>query len=100
MRISGTKVVAPEKEASSPLVDGSDIHSTAGNQQELLQAYIQLQERYRRCTDALAAAAHDLKTPLSILSGYIELLEDEKLGELSDKQRPVVRDMRISSARL
>src|SRR5438874_6136813 len=99
MRISGTKVASAEKKPSSTL-DGADIHSTAGNQQELLQAYIQLQERYRRCTDALAAAAHDLKTPLSILSGYIELLQDEKLGQLSEKQRPVVRDMRISSARL
>ena len=33
--------------------DGRSSHTT---QQELLQAYIQLQERYRRCTDALGAA--------------------------------------------
>src|SRR5205823_2341389 len=69
-------------------------------QQDLLQQYTQLKDRFLRCTNALAAAAHDLKTPLSILSGYIELLQDEKLGQLSEKQRPVVRDMRISSARL
>jgi signal transduction histidine kinase len=68
--------------------------------QELLQAYMQLQERYRRCTDALAAAAHDLKTPLAILSGYIELLQNDKLGSLNDRQRGILKDMQLSSARL
>lgn len=68
--------------------------------QELLQAYMQLQERYHRCTDALAAAAHDLKTPLAILSGYIELLQNEKLGPLSERQRGILQDMQASSARL
>jgi len=77
--------------------DGRSSHTT---QQELLQAYIQLQERYRRCTDALAAAAHDLKTPLAIVSGYIELLQNEKLGSLNERQRTVLKDMQSSSARL
>jgi signal transduction histidine kinase len=71
-----------------------------GTQQELLQAYMQLQDRYRRCTDALAAAAHDLKTPLAIVAGYIELLYEEKLGALNERQLTVLKDMQSSSARL
>ncbi|HET7206864.1 MAG TPA: HAMP domain-containing sensor histidine kinase [Terriglobales bacterium] len=69
-------------------------------QKDLLQQYTQLQERFQRCTNALGSAAHDLKTPLSILSGYIELLQSEKLGPLSERQREVLRDMRSSGDRL
>jgi two-component system sensor histidine kinase TorS len=69
-------------------------------QQGLLQQYTQLRDRFLRCTNALASAAHDLKTPLSILSGYIELLQSEKLGGLNERQREVLRDMRSSGMRL
>src|SRR5579864_3102557 len=77
-----------------------ELRATTSSQQELLQAYMQLQERYHRCTDALASAAHDLKTPLAILSGYIELLQNEKIGPLSERQRTILQDMQASSARL
>jgi signal transduction histidine kinase len=66
----------------------------------LLQEYKDLRERYQRTTNALASAAHDLKTPLSILNGYVELLHSEKLGPLSDRQREVLHDMRDSGKRL
>src|SRR3979490_1204901 len=36
----------------------------------LVQEYAELQERFQRTTNALASAAHDLKTPLSILNCY------------------------------
>jgi len=65
-----------------------------------LQQYAQLRERLQRTTNALASAAHDLKTPLAILNGYIELLESEKLGTLNERQREVIRDMGSSGRRL
>jgi signal transduction histidine kinase len=68
--------------------------------ENLLQEYQELRERLLRTTNALASAAHDLKTPLSILNGYVELLESEKLGPVSDRQREVLRDMRSSGRRL
>lgn len=68
--------------------------------ENLLQEYQELRERLLRTTNALASAAHDLKTPLSILNGYVELLESEKLGPVSDRQREVLRDMRTSGRRL
>lgn len=67
---------------------------------EQSQEFSQLQERYLRTTNALASAAHDLKTPLSILNGYVELLQSEKLGSLNDRQREVLRDMRSNGQRL
>src|SRR5258708_8605310 len=66
----------------------------------LVQEYAELQERFQRTTNALASAAHDLKTPLSILNGYIELLQSENLGALSERQREVVRDMQSRRKRL
>jgi signal transduction histidine kinase len=67
---------------------------------DLLLNYNQLSERYRRMTNALASAAHDLKTPLAILNGYVELLQSEKLGQLNDRQREVIGDMHSSGQRL
>ena len=69
-------------------------------QQNLLQEYTRLRDRFQRCTNALASAAHDLKTPLAILSGYIELLQSEKLGGLNERQREVLGDMRSNGHRL
>jgi signal transduction histidine kinase len=67
---------------------------------DLVQNYHQLAERFQRTTNALASAAHDLKTPLAILNGYIELLQSEKLGPLNQRQRDVIGDMRASGQRL
>ena len=68
--------------------------------ENLLQEYKELRERFQRTTNALGSAAHDLKTPLSILNGYVELLGSEKLGPLSVRQREVLRDMQTSGKRL
>jgi signal transduction histidine kinase len=67
---------------------------------DLPQAYSELQQRFQRTTNALGSAAHDLKTPLSILNGYLELLQSEKLGALNPRQREVLCDMQASGKRL
>jgi len=60
----------------------------------------QLRDRFLKTTNALASAAHDLKTPLAILNGYIELLQSQKLGPLNERQREVMDDMFSSGQRL
>jgi signal transduction histidine kinase len=67
---------------------------------DLPQAYAALQERFQRTTNALGSAAHDLKTPLAILNGYVELLQSGKLGPLNVRQREVLGDMQVSGKRL
>jgi len=59
-----------------------------------------LQEQNYRRTVALASAAHELKTPLAVLSGYSELLLSEKLGPLTAKQRQVLLEMDANRNRL
>lgn len=90
----------PAKEASAhhtaPKTADNSLPLDARESQE----YSQLRERYTRTTNALASAAHDLKTPLAILNGYVELLQSEKLGALNERQREVLRDMRANGQRL
>jgi signal transduction histidine kinase len=62
--------------------------------------YTQLRERFLRTTNALASATHDLKTPLAILNGYVEVLQSEKLGTVNERQREMLRDMHSSGQRL
>src|ERR1041384_5049562 len=76
------------------------VQDAAPDAAEVAEQYTRLRDRYARTTTALSSAAHDLKTPLAILNGYIELLRSEKLGGLNDRQREVLRDMHSSGRRL
>jgi signal transduction histidine kinase len=52
------------------------------------------------CRDALASAAHELKTPLAIMGGYLHLLLAQKLGPLNPRQTEVLTEMQANGARL
>jgi signal transduction histidine kinase len=67
---------------------------------ELLQANTRLQEDAQRRTIALATAAHRLKTPLAIISGYIELLQSQKAGALVPRQLEILQDAQENCLRL
>ena len=95
------EVSSMPKEASAPeKVRALPAAESASDRAPELQEYSQLRERYLRTTNALASAAHDLKTPLAILNGYVEVLQSEKLGTVNDRQREVLRDMRSNGQRL
>jgi signal transduction histidine kinase len=91
------EVASPEP--SSELLQGSDL-SLLDPPADLKSAYIELRSQYQRCAAALATAAHDLRTPLAVISGYVELLVAGKLGNLNEKQQRVMEDMQVSSNRL
>jgi signal transduction histidine kinase len=95
---SVSEAAGPRSSAAAKSLSPAD--SDVPNPENLLQEYTELRERYTRTTNALASAAHDLKTPLSILNGYVDLLHSEKLGPVSERQREVLRDMRVSGKRL
>src|ERR1022692_3210392 len=52
------------------------------------------------CRDALASAAHELKTPLAIMGGYLQLLLAQKLGPLNPRQVEVLTEMQANGVRL
>jgi signal transduction histidine kinase len=57
------------------------------------------QDIFRR-TIALASAAHELKTPLSVMTGYTDLLLGELLGSINEQQKKVLEEMKQSGLRL
>ncbi len=67
---------------------------------DLLEAYGRREEETRRRTVALATVAHELKTPLSIITGYLELLLSERAGSLNDRQRQILVDTQSNCLRL
>ena len=58
------------------------------------------EEHCSSCRDALASAAHELKTPLAIMGGYLHLLLEQKLGPLNPRQMEVLSEMQANGARL
>lgn len=58
------------------------------------------EEKCQRCRQALASAAHDLNTPIAVLSGYMELLQDARLGPTTPKQIAVFQEISENISRL
>lgn len=91
----------PENEAPFPALHRGDAdEADLQHPRDLRRAYDELRVQYQRASTALATAAHDLRTPLAVISGYVELLINEKLGPLNEKQHVVLEDMQTSSIRL
>lgn len=67
---------------------------------DLLEAYGRQEREIGQRTMALATMAHELKTPLAIIVGYIELLLSQRAGPLSDRQRQILEDCQSNCARL
>ena len=53
---------------------------------ELKQALARLTELNQLKTNLIANVSHELRTPLAHIKGYVELLEDEELGDLTLEQ--------------
>jgi len=68
--------------------------------QSLEQANLRLQEVDRQKTDFLSIASHQLRTPLSIANGYIELLHDGAYGKIPKQAKEILANMDESNGRL
>jgi signal transduction histidine kinase len=87
---------------SEPAEKDQDLHHTSAHETpaELLRTIARLEEELRGRTVMLATAAHELKTPLAIVAGYIEVLLGEKPGALNDRQRQILIESQSNCGRL
>lgn len=50
--------------------------------------------------DLMASVSHELRTPLTAIRGFADLLRDERLGPLQERQRRALQSIAENSARL
>jgi signal transduction histidine kinase len=67
---------------------------------ELRQALGRLQELNTLKTNLISNVSHELRTPLAHVKGYVELLEEQELGELSPEQAKAVSVISRATLRL
>jgi PAS domain S-box-containing protein len=63
-------------------------------------AYAELEKLNALRTDFISNISHELKTPLTTIKGYSELLYDETFGKLNEKQKKNIEVVLRSSERL
>ncbi len=87
----------PTASASKPSHEAVSLDSLY---KDLLEAHVKLQEKVQRRTVALAAVTHQLKVPLAVIPGYVDLLLSLKPGPLTDRQEQILENLRAASAHL
>ncbi len=93
---------AEEGFAAKPALAGEmgELEESPAGYMELLETFQKLKEENRRRSVALGSAAHQLKTPLAIISGYIDLLLTKKPGKLNERQQQILKESQINCSRL
>lgn len=67
---------------------------------ELSTINSRLQHTNKQKSDFLSIAAHQCRTPVTIISGYLELLRDEAFGKPTEQMKDVFKNMNESNAQL
>lgn len=93
--------------ASSFIVQFVDVSARNAAEFERKRAFdlVRTQNAMLRETDEvkeelISVVSHDIRTPLTSLMGYLELLDDEDTGPLNEQQRKYIAVMRRNAGRL
>jgi PAS domain S-box-containing protein len=107
MVLTLTSVTDERGEAAGYVCVGEDVTEREAVHRALLAALERQEEAVERLTDLervkadfVATVSHELRTPLTSMIGYLELLDDGEVGDLTDPQRALTGRVRRNSRRL
>jgi signal transduction histidine kinase len=66
----------------------------------LAEMATQLAELDKLKAEFVSIASHELKTPINVILGYLQLMEEGVYGELTEKQKPVTRTIQAQAKTL
>jgi signal transduction histidine kinase len=96
-----SKISAEEKKMISSISDQAAIAiENAKLYQEIEKANIKLKELDKLKNEFLSIASHQVRTPLSIIKGYISLLRGKKAGEISEQQDHFMKNIQEANDQL
>lgn len=82
-------------------IENSQLYQIAQDQLARVQElYNQVSELEKLKTDMIRIAAHDLRNPVGVIVGYLELLEWSLEGKMSDKQKTQIDAMGRAAHRM
>ena len=67
---------------------------------DLLNEVLRLRRKRRHSISGLGTTVHHMKSSLSVIEGYLQLLGSERPGTLTDRQRECLRGMQGTTVRL
>ena len=100
MLLTLTSVSDERGEAAGYLCVGEDVTEREAVHRALVEAVEQLTELERVKADFVASVSHELRTPLTSMIGYLELLDDGEVGDLTSAQRTLTDRVQRNSRRL
>ncbi|CAM3961694.1 ATP-binding protein [Nocardioides marinus] len=77
-----------------------DVTDRVESEEALRQALQRMQEVDTVKDAFVSSVSHELRTPITSIHGYLEMLQDETLGELSPPQRSAVEKVASNARRL
>lgn len=63
----------------------------------LENAYAELKETYDTKSDFISTVSHELRTPLTVINSYLEMFEDNLLGDLNENQKSKLQIVRTQT---
>jgi signal transduction histidine kinase len=94
-RLTHIMVLAEQTEQKSPASQRQQVEA-----ERLRQKADQLEELEKAKSEFLRLASHELRGPAAMLGGYLSLMEDESLGPVPKRMRPVLPLLRAKAAQI